>query len=131
MSEKEKPSTVEKKPRKRGPLFGIDRPVPLSPGRPRLPESVKTERKALKEMLHAIAPAAIRTLDMSLGSDDEKNRLRASEIILSHTVPKLEEVETHDDRPLQQFSDEQLAAKLAELNASAPGHSDGTGKAAQ
>lgn len=45
-------------------------------------------------MLEKISPEAINRLANALRSKDERNALRAAEITLSHTVPKLEEVDT-------------------------------------
>lgn len=56
--------------------------------------------------------------------------IKAIKVGLDKVLPNLEEVETHDDRPFQQFTDEQLERKIAEYNASSNGHSNGNGAAA-
>lgn len=53
--------------------------------------------------------------------------IKAIKVGLDKILPNLEEVENFEHRPLQHFSDEQLAAKLDELNASGTSHSNGNG----
>jgi hypothetical protein len=79
-----------------GQRFGYEKPAIPGPGRPRLTEKEKDARIILKE---ASIFAAERLQEIT-HSDDERNASRAAEIILSHTVPKLEEVNMHDTRPL-------------------------------
>lgn len=90
--------------------FGHDKPAIPGPGRPRLTEKEKDARAILKE---ASIFAAARLQEIT-HSDDERNASRAAEIILSHTVPKLEEVNMHDTRPLAQLPEGALGEIIAD-----------------
>lgn len=108
--------------------FGYEQPP--AKGRPPLSPEVKIERKRLREMLESIAPDAVQVLQNSMRSKDEKNRIRASEIALSHTVPKLSEgVIDLATTPLTPLPDEAVTEILTDaLNATAPTPaSDGNG----
>lgn len=61
------------------------------PGRPPLSPEVKAERKELRKLLENISPKSISRLESALESKDERNAIRAAEIVLSHTVAKLQE----------------------------------------
>lgn len=109
----------------KAPRFGIEKPAIAGPGRPPLSPEVKLERKQLREMLEKIAPHAIETLAKAMKSSNPKNAIRAAEIALSHTVPKLGEVETHDDRPLTNLPESVVGEIIARAVAQSPtnGHS--------
>lgn len=77
---------------------------------------MKAERKQLRELLHAVAPKAIETVSRSLDSANEKNRLRAGEIILAHSVPKLEEVTNDGSNPFIRIDPAQLPELIEALD---------------
>ena len=131
MANNKNPSQEIKKPRKRGPLFGIERSIPKSPGRPRIPPEVKAERKEARQILKELAPGMAARIAELAHHEDPDISIKACKVGLDKILPNLEEVETHDDRPLQQFSDEHLTQRLAELNARASSHSDGIGAPAK
>jgi hypothetical protein len=96
----ENANTEKKNPRgwgltkHRGPRFGIDKPAVAGPGRPPLPEGEKERRKYLRNMIQEATPRAIEVLKESLQCEQDKDRIRAAEVIVSHSIPKQEEVET-------------------------------------
>lgn len=96
-----------------GKRFGKEKPAIAGPGRPKLPQAVKDARAILKE---ASMFAADRLKEI-VHSDDERNATRAAEIILSHVVPKLEEVTTINEHPLPGFDEKLLEARLRVLDA--------------
>jgi hypothetical protein len=101
------------------------------PGRPPMPPDIKDAIKETKAILKNLSPFAAMRLGQLAGSAFGNIAVAASRAILEKTVPTLEEVTNHDDRPLQQFSDEQLAKKLDELNAGRASHTNGNGASAQ
>jgi len=97
--------------------FGIHKPAIPGPGRPRLPQSVKERRALLRQKIEEIAPDAIRVVQEVLNDPkaEDRDRLRASEIALSHTVPKLEEGVMHvDNAPLEKVPDDAIAEILSD-----------------
>lgn len=84
-----------------GPKFGIDKPAIPGPGRPPLPESVKERRALLRKRIEEISPDAIQVVGDIINDPraENKDKLRAAEIALAHSLPKQEEVEMHDNRP--------------------------------
>ena len=118
------------------PRFGIEKPAKAGPGRPRLPDSVKERRKFLQRSVEEIAPAAIRVVNeiLTAAKTSDKDRLRAAEIAMTYSVPKLEEVTVDEQRPLTDISDEQLKSVLGDVAAgttpaSHNGHTNGNGAA--
>lgn len=86
------------------------------PGRPPLPPEVKAERKEAREILKNAAPRfAQRIVELSESRDDH-TAIAALKVGLDKVLPNLEEVENFEHRPLQQLTDEQIDAKLAEIN---------------
>lgn len=108
----------------RGPRFGREKPAIPGPGRPRLPESVKERRAFLRKQLEEVSVKAIEVVSQILNDPNTEDRdlLRASEISLTHALPRQEEVTLDDERPLREIDPQQLEAKLAELNAAGNGH---------
>jgi hypothetical protein len=106
-----------------GPRFGREKPAIPGPGRPRTPADVKEARQILKDA----APGMAKRIQELAHHRDPDIAIKAIKVGLDKVLPNLEEVETHDDRPLQQFTDEQLERKLAQINASTNGHSNGNG----
>jgi hypothetical protein len=79
--------------------------APKSPGRPPLPQEVKDERKILKA---GSSRAAERLIEL-VESTNERNAIRAAEIVLSKTVPTLTKDEAEkDDNPFRDMSPELL-----------------------
>ena len=131
---REKPLGNEKKPSQYRGLKPAWKPgeAPKSPGRPPLSTDVKAERRLMRQGLNDATPEAIQLLRHALGSKDERNAIRSAEIILSHTMPKLEEVNIHDNRPQLADWSPDILKQLAGEAAGAPetnGHS-GNGVAA-
>lgn len=82
--------------------FGIDKPAIPGPGRPRLPDSVKERRAFLRKKLEEISADATILLNEIVNDSkaEPRDRIRAAEISLSHALPKQEEVEMNDNRPV-------------------------------
>ncbi len=74
--------------------FGKELPVTPGPGRPPLPEGEKERRKILRDMIQQATPQAIQVLKESLLAHLTKDRIRAAEVLVNHSLPKQEEVET-------------------------------------
>lgn len=106
--------------------FGHEKPAIPGPGRPRLAPDVIEARQILKD---ASAGMAARLKELA-NHHDPDIAIKAIKVSLDKVLPNLEEVENFEHRPLQQFSDEQLNAKLAELRSSRNGNHNGTGEAA-
>lgn len=107
--------------------FGKEKPAIAGPGRPPLSDAIKEARRILKE---AAPEMTQRIFELSKHSDPDI-AIKAIKVGLDKVLPNLEEVENFEHRPLQQFSDEQLSAKLAELNASGTSHTNGNGASSQ
>lgn len=106
-----------------GKRFGYEKPAIAGPGRPRIPADVREARQILKDA----APGMAKRIEELSHHRDPDIAIKAIKVGLDKILPNLEEVENFEHRPLQQFSDEQLAAKLAELNAGGTSHSNGNG----
>jgi hypothetical protein len=101
-------------PENRKHRFGIEKPAIPGPGRPPIPFDIKQERKAIQEAIVKATPEAIARLKKALGSDDERNAIRASEVLLSHSVPKLDEgVITLEHTPLANLPDNSVTEILS------------------
>lgn len=110
-----------------GPRFGREKPAIPGPGRPPIPDAIKEARRILKE---AAPEMTARIFELSKHSDPDI-AIKAIKVGLDKVLPNLEEVENFEHRPLQQLTDEQINAKLAELNARTPSAHSGNGVSAQ
>ena len=90
---------------------------PKSPGRPRSAPDVVEARRILKEASAGMA-AKLKELSNHRNPDIA---IKAINVSLDKVLPNLEEVDNFEHRPLQQFTDDQLNAKLTEINASGNG----------
>lgn len=102
------------------PLFDGSKP---GPGRPPLAADVKEARQILKDA----APAMAKRIQQLANHKDPDIAIKAIKVGLDKILPNLEEVENFEHRPLQQFSDEQLDRKLADIRSGRNGHSSGNG----
>lgn len=90
------------------------------PGRPPIPFDIKQERKKIQEAIVKATPRAVARLQDALGSRDERNAIRASEVLLSHSIPKLDEgVITLEHTPLTNLSDNTVTEILTNAIAGA------------
>lgn len=99
--------------------FGVDKPVKAGPGRPKILPEVRKERLDAREILRNAAPHMAARIAELAHSEDPDIAIKAIKVGLDKVLPNLEEVETFEHRPLIQLTDEQIDAKLAELNAGA------------
>lgn len=87
-------------------------------GRPRLSEAVKQDRRDARQILRDAGPSmAARIVELSQNMDPDI-AIKAIKVGIDKILPNLEEVETHDDRPLFGFVEAQLESKLAIIRAS-------------
>lgn len=97
--------------------FGVEKPAIPGPGRPRLTPEEREERRILKDA----SPEAAGKLRKCIKSKNEKNAIRACEIILSKTVPNLTDAVIHDERPPKLAGeDPELLKQLAEESSGEP-----------
>lgn len=85
-----------------GPRFGREKPAIPGPGRPPLPKTEKERRAYLRAKIQEATPRAIDVLTESLNAEVERDRIRAAEILVTHSLPRQEEVEL--DATLNPFS---------------------------
>lgn len=101
-----------------GPRFGIEKPAIAGPGRPRLPDTVKERRAFLRKQLEEVSVKAIQVVNeiMNDPNADDRDRLRASEISLTHSLPRQEEVDLNEStNPFARIEPTQLPELLRHI----------------
>lgn len=97
-----------------GARFGIEKPAIPGPGRPKLSDEIKAERRDAREILKAAAPRMAQRIVELCESAEDDTAIKALRVGLDKVLPDLQEgVMQIEHTELEPLSDKQLEKRLA------------------